>query len=256
MAIFKPHAPADLKMLQAGMCPECGAALSGGVKACGVCKVQFTEEHAALIGGARKAAPGPAAAGPARPLTAEEIDDLERGPLHRGFPLSVAGAADVADGKPVALGVALSAALIVYADAALVDEPAVLMGAAAPHAPIPRVRVNVPGSAAALADDGPLGASASPPAPARAAPAAAPPPPPGAVAPPPAAVAPPPPPPPPGALPAVAAHDAPTQPDHPVTGVDPDATMQHNADDIAAVIDEIAGGRKPVAKGRARALDD
>jgi hypothetical protein len=48
MARFVPKSPADLKMLSMGMCPDCGASVSAGMKACGVCKLDFGE-HASVL---------------------------------------------------------------------------------------------------------------------------------------------------------------------------------------------------------------
>lgn len=266
----------DLKLLKAGICPDCGATITAGMASCPSCKVSFGAHASAFqpppqAPPSRPAAPAsapaahvaPAAAVAARAassprgLTAEQIDDLERGMHARAlFPHTFAEGPE--NGSSLALGSALArAAQLVMADAALVDDPQVLSSGKSSPSPIPRVKMNVATSSAAMVDDAPppwaasLSAPAArtaPPA-ARAAPAPAPaparaqPPPPHVVpqyaqAAPVAAAVPP-------------SEEPTTLPEQPA--FDPDATLKHDADEVAA---QIKAARELIAaRGGAQRLE-
>lgn len=192
------------------------------------------------------------AASSARGLTAEQIDDLERGMHARAlFPHTFAEGPENAG--TLALGSALArAAQLVMADAALVDDPLVLASGKATPPAIPRAKLNVVSSSAAMVDDAPPMTSSLPAPPV--------PPVPRAVAPPPRA---PPAPTPRAAPPAAVAHTAPvasmvptgeepeTVPEMPA--FDPDATQKHDADEIARTIK--AAQELIAARGGAQRLE-
>lgn len=220
MARFQPRTPADLKMLQARLCPECGASLQAGLKACPVCDLDFGE-HAALL--APVAAPAASASASVvshipsgKALSPADIDELERGPAARGLPLSAACSPDLTSSTTAGLGAALAHAMGVMANAALVDDPEVLAGRPAPSSHIPLAVAHDARSAAALVD-------AAAPAPRGVAPTLAP---------------------------------APRGPELKV--VDPDATLVHDARAIAATIEQVRAAKGSIisARGGAAALDD
>src|SRR5688572_20370217 len=109
--------PQDLKLLRAGLCPDCGATVTAGMVACGVCKVTFGAHASVLqppapVAPPRVAAPARAqpaagaASSTARGLTAEQIDELERGMHARSlFPHTFAEGPE--NGGALALGSAL-----------------------------------------------------------------------------------------------------------------------------------------------------
>jgi len=91
-----------------------------------------------------------------RPLTAEDIDALERGPLRDSvMPLTDAEGPDVTNGDPAPLlGSSLSrAAIVVMADAAIVDDPMVLLGYPVEPSHVARAMINLRRGDAALIDD-------------------------------------------------------------------------------------------------------
>ncbi len=91
-----------------------------------------------------------------RPLTAEDIDALERGPLRDSvMPLTDAEGPDVTNGDPAPLlGSSLSrAAIVVMADAAIVDDPMVLLGYPMEPSHVARAMINLRRGDAALIDD-------------------------------------------------------------------------------------------------------
>jgi hypothetical protein len=237
--------------------------VTAGMVACGVCKVSFGA-HATALQPPPAPAPAPAAraaavaqpAAIARGLTAEQIDELERGMHARSlFPHTFAEGPE--NGGALALGSALArAAQLVMADAALVDDAQFL--ASGKHAPsaIPRVKHNAASSSAAMVDDAPPVASsvASSPPP-RAPPVAQR----AFVAPPPTA---------PDTTPhrspvAPLSHTAPvaeaippsedpeTLPEQPA--FDPDATQKHDADEMARTIK--AAQQLIAARGGAQRLE-
>lgn len=165
--------PQDLKLLKAGLCPDCGAAVTAGMVACAVCKTSFGA-HASVLQplpsavAAPRAAPAaamaraPALLPTSRGLTAEQIDELERGMHARSlFPHTFAEGPE--NGAALALGSALArGALLVMADAALVDDPLVLASGKPTPTAIPRVKHNVASSSAAMVDDAPPMTSSPP----------------------------------------------------------------------------------------------
>lgn len=232
MARFQPRTPADLKMLQARICPECGASLQAGMTACPVCRLDFGEHAAVLapppVAPAPKTAPGGVAPGvlaprtSGKPLSTQDIDELERGLAARALPVSAACAPDVVSSTTAGIGVGLAQAMVVMANAALVDDPEVLAGRPAPSSHIPLAVAHDAKSAAALVD-------AAEPAP-RLAPVASAPPAPHRVA-----------------------QHAPA-----AKAFDPDATLVHDARAIAATIEQVRAAKGSVisARGGAAALDD
>ena len=162
MAQFKARSPDDLTILRAGMCPDCGVGVFRGVLTCKACGLQFdhyqnelpqraaTPPVAAPQHAPQEPAPSPQAApqgyapapqayapapqalvGVGQPLTLDDIELLERGPLKSSeHPLTSAEAPDVVAGPadPL-LGSSLArAAIVVMADAAVCDDPMVLLG--------------------------------------------------------------------------------------------------------------------------------
>lgn len=162
MALFKPRTPKELAMLRAGMCPECGATVTAGMKVCPSCRLDFGE-HAAVLTPPPAAPPSVAGAPPpraqapstSRGLSDADIDELERGQRARSlYPHS--GAEGPEAFTPLALGGALvRGAQLVMATAALVDDVMVLAGGPTPATPLPRTRINHATSSAAMVDDAP-----------------------------------------------------------------------------------------------------
>lgn len=153
MARFQPRTPADLKMLQARLCPECGASLQAGMVACPVCQLDFGE-HAAVLAPASAAAASPVVTRipSGKPLSPTDIDELERGPAARALPLSAACGPELTSSMTAGLGAALAHAMGVMANAALVDDPDMLAGRPAPSSHIPLAVAHDARSAAALVD--------------------------------------------------------------------------------------------------------
>ncbi len=193
MAQFKARSPDDLTILRAGMCPDCGAGVFRGVVACKACGLQFDHYQDELPAPRAPAAPAPApqyappppqapqgAAPPqqayappapqqsrptappqaphgvGQPLTLDDIELLERGPLKSNeHPLTDAEAPDVVFGAPdPLLGSALArAAIVVMADAAVCDDPMVLLGQPASESHVVRAFLNLRRSEGAETDD-------------------------------------------------------------------------------------------------------
>lgn len=171
--MFRARTADDLTVLRAGMCPDCGAGVYQGITACGACGLSFANNLADLPP-RRKSAPAPVAApssmkaaGPpaargmpeARagiPLSSEDVEALERGPLRaHERPLTDAESPDVPglDAAP-GLGSALSrAANVVMADAAVADDPLVLLGYPSPLSHVARAMINHRRADAAVEDD-------------------------------------------------------------------------------------------------------
>lgn len=91
-----------------------------------------------------------------KPLTLDDIMDLERGPLRANDqPLTDAEAPDVTAGDPAPLlGLSLSrAAIVVMADAAVCDDPMVLLGYPPVDSHVARAMINLRRGEAATIDD-------------------------------------------------------------------------------------------------------
>ena len=91
-----------------------------------------------------------------QPLTADDIDLLERGPLRSNeHPLTDAEGPDVSSGPSAPLlGSSLArAAIVVMADAAIVDDPLVLLGYPAEPSHVARAMINLYRGDAGLVDD-------------------------------------------------------------------------------------------------------
>lgn len=91
-----------------------------------------------------------------KPLTAEDLDELERGSMRpSSFPLTDAEGPEYVRGAPEPLlGSALSrAAIVVMADAAVVDDPLVLLGHKPVENHLARAMINLRRSATAETDD-------------------------------------------------------------------------------------------------------
>ncbi len=181
MAQFKARSPDDLTILRAGMCPDCGVGVYRGVLTCKACGLQFDHYQNELP---QRAATAPAAAlqpappqaapqghappqqayapaplpmhGVGQPLTLDDIELLERGPLKSSeHPLTSAEAPDVVSGPadPL-LGSSLArAAIVVMADAAICDDPMVLLGQPSSESHVVRAFLNLRRSDAAETDD-------------------------------------------------------------------------------------------------------
>lgn len=260
MPAFKPT-PHDLKFLQAGLCPSCGASVVGKT-GCEGCKLDFGTHATTIPGNGPKPAARPAASAGAGPL---DVDELERGLGARGLPLTGAALPEgLVDDKWLALGQALLAnAHALLADAALVDDPEVLAGKPPAPTSVPRSFLNAKRTPAALVDDTDallMSRGALPPvltrppvaAPPVAAPAVAPPiaSPPTSAPPPPPLAAPLPPAAPQNAAPRSAAPPA----------FDPDATEVHDAAQIAAIAARLeaqsAEANAVTVRGRAQLIED
>ena len=208
VAIFKARSNDDLTILRAGMCPDCGAGIFRGMTACKACGLQF-DNHLADLPAPKAAAPAPRpapapapAAAPqqqhaqqqqpqapqarpapapsappsdpsawGRPLSLDDIEELERGALKPSeHPLTDAEGPEVVGGAadPL-LGSSLSrAAIVVMADAAVCDDPLVLLGFAPVDSHVARAFIDLRRSDAADIDDAELlaaGPSVAPPAP-------------------------------------------------------------------------------------------
>jgi hypothetical protein len=104
----------------------------------------------------RPTAPPQAPHGVGQPLTLDDIELLERGPLKSNeHPLTDAEAPDFAFGAPdPLLGSSLSrAAIVVMADAAICDDPMVLLGQPSSESHVVRAFLNLRRSEAAETDD-------------------------------------------------------------------------------------------------------
>ena len=220
VAVFKAHSTDDLTILRAGMCPDCGAGVSRPMAACGACGLRF-DNNLNDLPVARVAvhvappqpppqdapppqqawtppppppAPPPAPSAPAidpstrgRPLSLDDIELLERGSVSVGEnPLTDAEGPEVVNGaREPLLGSALArGAVVVMAEAAVVDDPLVLLGFPPVDSHVARAMINLRRGEAALVDDPQrLAVRAEPPpavpppapAPVRAAPTAPPP---------------------------------------------------------------------------------
>lgn len=194
MAQFRARSPDDLTILRAGMCPDCGAGVSRGMLACKACGLQFDHYQNELPAPRAPAAPAPAPTpqyappaqqapqgyappahpqaaqqartpisppppaphGVGQPLTLDDIELLERGPLKSSeHPLTDAEAPDVVFGPPEPLlGSSLArAAIVVMADAAICDDPMVLLGQPSSESHVVRAFLNLRRSDAAETDD-------------------------------------------------------------------------------------------------------
>ncbi len=160
VTVFQPRSADDLTVLRAGMCPDCGAGVYQGITACGACGLSFANHLAELPPrrGAKPASTAPATrvlpetrsglvgqAPAGVPLSVEALSDLERGPLQAHLqPLTEAEGPDVASGDTSPrLGSALSrAAVVVMADAAVADDPLVLLGYPPGQSHVARAMIN------------------------------------------------------------------------------------------------------------------
>ncbi len=163
MTVFQPRSADDLTVLRAGMCPDCGAGVYQGITTCGACGLSFANHLADLpprrgakpastasTASATRVLPEPASGflsrvPPGAPLSVEALSELERGPLQGHVqPLTEAEGPDVASGDASPkLGSALSrAAVVVMADAAVADDPLVLLGYPPGQSHVARAMIN------------------------------------------------------------------------------------------------------------------
>ena len=148
MARFQPKSPQEIAVFQAGFCPDCGARRDSGADRCRLCGLSFEGMPLDVT-----APPAPASAPQAAPViavavpqavvpqavvpqaivaapfasTAPDVDHLERGLSAWPHPVSQASLPDAGWTK-TGLGAALRQAFVRMADAALADNPDVLLG--------------------------------------------------------------------------------------------------------------------------------